>query len=203
MSSDSLVFVLDDDAAARDAVCGQVRALGLRPVPAVDADEFFRQLRDAPGCLVAGLNVRTAAGAALAVELRQRGVDTPLVGLANGASTADIVAAMRNGAVTVLDKPPAPEELRQALGEALALDAQRRQRRAELTNARQRLASLSPKERDVLQMIVAGRPNKAMANHLAASLRTIENRRREVFTKLGVRSVAELVSLVLRAEMGG
>jgi FixJ family two-component response regulator len=114
-----------------------------------------------------------------------------------------VVANLGSGAVTVLDKPPAADDLRQAIGEALAVDAERRARRDKLGDLRRRLATLSDKERFVLEMIVAGRPNKAMANQLGSSLRTVENRRREVFMKLGVRSVAELVTLKLKAEAAG
>lgn len=189
MSSDPIVFVVDEDAPGREAVCTLVHAWGVRAVPLASAKELQTHYRGEPGCLVAVLsNGGIEAG------------DLPYVALANRATTADIVRAMRSGAVTVLDKPPAEQELRQAIGEALAVDAERRRRRDEQAEVHQRLASLSEKERLVLEMIVAGRPNKAMANQLGASLRTIENRRREVFTKLKVRSVAELVTLTLRAQ---
>jgi two-component system response regulator FixJ len=125
-----------------------------------------------------------------------------VIALTSRANTAAVVRAMRQGAVTVLDKPIQADELAAALSTAIALDAERRLRDEELASVRARFASLSEKERDVLRMIVAGRPNKAMANALGASLRTIENRRREVFSKLGVRSVAELVTLTLRVKGG-
>jgi FixJ family two-component response regulator len=200
MSSDAVVFVLDDDAPMREAVCMQLRSLGMRAVPLAAVDDLAGQREDVPGCIVAPLVSNNNRGPSLAEDLRQRGVPWPLIALARRATTADIVAAVRGGAVTVLDGPPPIEPLREAVAEAIARDARERRRRDELADARKRLASLTPKERDVLRMVVAGRPNKAMANALGASLRTIENRRREVFTKLRVRSVAELVTLVLRTE---
>lgn len=192
MSIDPVVFVIDEDAPGRDAACALVREWGVRVVCLSSADEFARQYRDEHGCVVASLG----SGA-----LGQR--QLPVVALVAGASTAAVVQAMRSGAVTVLDKPPAADDLRQAIGEALAVDAERRVRREKLGDLLRRLATLSEKERFVLEMIVAGRPNKAMANQLGSSLRTVENRRREVFMKLGVRSVAELVTLKLKAEAAG
>lgn len=192
MSIDPVVFVIDEDAPGRDAACALVRGWGVQVVALSSADEFAHQYRDEHGCVVANLG----SGA-----LGQR--QLPVVALVNAPSTAEIVRAMRSGAVTVLDKPPAADDLRQAIGEALAVDAERRARRDKVGDLRRRLATLSDKERFVLEMIVAGRPNKAMANQLGSSLRTVENRRRDVFMKLGVRSVAELVTLKLKAEAAG
>lgn len=192
MSMDPVVFVIDEDVPSRDAACAMVRGWGVRAIPLASASDFTHQYRDEHGCVVASLE----SGA-----LGQRLL--PVVALLSTPSTANVVQAMRNGVVTVLDKPPAADDLRQAIGEALAVDTQRRTRREQLGDLQRRLASLSEKERFVLEMIVAGRPNKAMANQLGSSLRTVENRRREVFMKLGVRSVAELVTLKLKAESNG
>lgn len=202
MTHDAVVFVVDDDAQSREAVCALVRSMNLCAEPLASAEEFLARYADEPGCLVADLRMRGLSGIELQEELRRRGVGIPVIVVTGHAHTAAVVRAMQAGAVTVLDKPPHEDELWQALRTALARDADRRAKLAAQAERRARFASLTEKERDVLQMIVAGRPNKAMANKIGASLRTVENRRREVFSKLGVRSVAELVAMSLKMEEG-
>ena len=190
MSLQRFVFVLDDGPADRAAGCDQLRRLGYAVAPAESASQLPPANEPGEACILAP------------VTADLDGAPWPWIALARGATTAEIVAAMRRGAVTVLDAPPDDAALAAAVDVALALAPHRRQQQLELLDVRQRLASLSEKEQAVLEMIVAGRPNKAMANQLGSSLRTIENRRRDVFVKMGVRSVAELVTLVRRAEAG-
>jgi FixJ family two-component response regulator len=109
---------------------------------------------------------------------------------------------MKAGAVTVVEKPWDDGQVERAVREGLALDARRRSQRRENDEFHARLAALTDKEREVLRMMVDGKANKTMATLLGASLRTVENRRRSIFTKLDVRSVAELVAAVLKAENG-
>lgn len=198
MSNEAIVFVVDDDAQSRDAVCALIRSMGLRAEGFFSAEEFLDLYGDQPGCVVADLRMRGLSGVELQEELRRRGLAIPVIILTAHAHTAAVVRAMRNGAVTVLDKPLNEDDLWQAVRMALSRDADQRRNRQELAGVRRRFDSLTEKERDVLRMIVAGRPNKAMASSIGASLRTVENRRREVFSKLGVRSVAELVALSLK-----
>jgi two-component system response regulator FixJ len=200
MNNDSVVFVVDDDAQSREAVCALVRSMQLRAEPLASAEAFLDHYRGQSGCVVADLRMHGLSGIEMQEELRRRGVAIPVIVVTGHAHTAAVVRAMRNGAITVLDKPFDEEELWQAIRIGLAQDSERRRRHDETADVRGRLANLTDKERDVLRMIVAGRPNKAMANALGASLRTVENRRREVFSKLGVRSVAELVALTLRVD---
>jgi FixJ family two-component response regulator len=200
MSNEAIVFVVDDDAQSRDAVCALIASMGVRADGYSSAEEFLGTYGNQHGCVVADLRMRGLSGVELQEELRRRGLEIPVIILTAHAHTAAVVRAMRNGAVTVLDKPLNEDDLWQAVRAGLNLDAERRRDRQELAGVRRRFDSLTDKERDVLRMIVAGRPNKAMANSIGASLRTVENRRREVFSKLGVRSVAELVALSLRVE---
>jgi FixJ family two-component response regulator len=199
-NNDSVVFVVDDDAPSRDAVCALVRSMQLRAEPLASAEEFLERYRSQPGCIVADLRMHGLSGVELQEELRRRGIAIPVIVVTGHAHTAAVVRAMRNGAVTVLDKPFDEEELWQAIRLGLAQDGERRRRRDETAEVRQRLSNLTDKERDVLQMIVAGRPNKAMANALGASLRTVENRRREV----GQRGfmIADLSFMICRGGWG-
>jgi two-component system response regulator FixJ len=201
--NDSVVFVVDDDGPSREAVTNLARSMALRAEPMASAEEFLDHYRGQPGCVVVDLRMHGLSGVELQEELAQRGLSIPVILVTGYAHTAAVVRAMRNGAITVLDKPVNDEELWQAIRQALTQDSDRRRRSDETAEIRGRLANLTEKERAVLRMIVAGRPNKAMANALGSSLRTVENRRREVFSKLGVRSVAELVALTLKVDDGG
>lgn len=203
MSNDATVFVVDDDERFRERMIALLRAPEARVEGVASAEEFLTQYQDQPGCVVAPLDAGGPQAVSLQDELRARTAAIPIVLVADRAPTSAVVRAMQRGAVTVLDKQTVESELPAAVETALALDAKRRARRDELARIRERFATLSEKERDVLRLIVAGRPNKAMANALNASLRTIENRRREVFAKLGVRSVAELVTLSLKLQAAG
>jgi FixJ family two-component response regulator len=202
MADSPHVFVIDDGAQGGEAVRPLARSLGVNAVVYESARAFLEAYQGAPGCLVAPLSAgeRHGSGANLQDELSRRGAHLPVVLFAARPAVAAVVGAMRAGAVTVLDIPWDNVLLEQALREALALDVQRRRRRAQQDEIRRRLATLNAKERQVLDSVVAGKANKAIASQLGASLRTVENRRRIVFTKLGVRSVAELVATVIAAE---
>jgi FixJ family two-component response regulator len=200
MPHPATLFVVDDDASCRDAAGVLARSMGLEAAVYPSLDAFLADCRDEPGCLIADLRLALHDGALLPEKLRRRGVALPVVLLAARPSTAAVVQAMRAGAFTVVEKPWDDPQVEQAVREALAVDAQRRDAARQQTEWQQRLAALTDKEQQVLRMLMAGKANKTMANHLGASLRTIENRRRSIFTKLGVRTVAELVAAVLKTE---
>jgi len=161
---------------------------------------FLQQCRDKPGCLVADLPMTAEGGAELQDQLRRRGISAPVIFLAQKPPIHLVVQAIKAGAVTVVAKPWDNGQVELAIREGLALDAQRRAARRRRDEFQARLAGLTEKEREVLRMMMAGKANKTMATELGASLRTVENRRRSVFTKLDVHSVAELVAAVLQAD---
>jgi two-component system response regulator FixJ len=109
---------------------------------------------------------------------------------------------MQQGALTLLEKPYEEDDLWDAIRRALAQDTSRRQQHEHVERIRGRLASLTDKEREVLDGIVAGKPNKNIARELDVSIRTVENRRRDIFAKTQTDSVAELVRMVIDAEAG-
>jgi two-component system response regulator DctR len=176
--------------------------LGAHAVGFESVKQFFDAYRDEPGCAVVNLGREPCADINAPPELEARGWALPVIYVAECAATDAVVRAMKSGAITVLDKPCENSRLVDALHEALAADARRRCQRQRQIEFHERLASLSAKEEEVLRLILAGRANKEMAGQLGASLRTVENRRRSVFAKMGAKSVAELVALVLAGENG-
>ena len=201
MTSDlATVFIIDDEQPARDSVCALVQSMHY-PAKAFDSAEAFLQAYDGrAGCVVTDYRMTGLNGLELQQRLTELGHEIPVIIVTAYAKTSMTVQAVKNGAVTMLDKPYSEDDLWRAIREGLTLDERRRQEcdeRAEMTT---RMASLNEKERQVLDLIVAGEPNKAMANQLDVSLRTIENRRRSVFSKLKAQTVAELVTLVLKQQ---
>lgn len=167
------------------------------------AEAFLDQYRGEPGCLVVDLRLPGLSGLELQEELRDRGLPIPVVLITANARTAIVVRAMRSGAVTVLDKPCDEEALWEAIRDGLTRDRIQREQHAAREELSRQIGALSPSELEVLHRVVEGVANKDIARELGASVRTIENRRHSVFTKLGVHSLAELVSRYHEAKDAG
>lgn len=198
MIDSPLMHVVDDDAQNLDFTCSMVRGLQLECKGFTSAEELLEAYADRPGCVLANDRLPGMGGLDLQTELQRREFIVPLIMMTAKPETPLIVQAMRNGAVAVLDKPCAQEALWNALETALAVDAERRYRRGRQASMQERLDCLTDQEREVMWQIVDGSPNKITARRLGVSVRTIENRRRSVFAKLGIRSVAELVTAVMQ-----
>jgi two-component system, LuxR family, response regulator FixJ len=202
MAFEPTVFVVDDDESARKSVCALVRSLGLRAEAYSSAEEFLtRYAAGRPGCLVTDVRMVGMSGLDLQDRLIERGVRLPVIVLTGYPRTRSTVRAIKAGAVTLLEKPYDEDELWDAIRRALAQEAAGRaevQRRREI---QERAALLTPAEREVMDLIVQGKPNKLIAKQLNTSIRTIESRRHEVFTKMGVESVAELVRMAIEGEL--
>lgn len=200
MSEQPTVFVIDDDGPARDSVCLLVRSMGIRASAFESAEQFLQGFdADCPGCVITDVRMPGLSGVQLQEELRNKSIGIPVIVLTGYASTALTVRAMKNGAVTLLDKPYQDNDLWDAVRNALTRDATSRQRSVRMREIRERLDRLTAKEVSVLDLILKGRPNKLMAAELKVSERTVENRRREIFRKSETKSVAELVRLAIEA----
>ena len=204
MASDSpTVFVIDDEQPSRDSVCALVQSMQFQAQAFDSGEAFLQQYDGSAGCVVTDYRMTGMNGLELQEKLTELGNDIPVIIVTAYARTPVTVRAIQNGAVTLLDKPYSEDDLWNAIREGLTLDEKRRVERQELAEVTTRMASLNEKEKQVLDMIVSGQPNKVMANKLDVSLRTIENRRRTVFTKLDTQTVAELVALVLKQRSAG
>ena len=172
--------------------------MGLPTQSFASAEEFLESYTpDRPGCLVTDVRMLGMSGIELQEELRFRGIELPVIVLTAFARTSLTVRAMRNGAVTMLDKPYNDDALWDAVRQALKQDADQRAVRDRQHALRQRFTTLTPSEREVLDLVVAGQPNKTIAKRLDMSVRTVENRRHDIFNKLQASSVAELVRLTV------
>lgn len=200
MPGDAVVYVVDDDEALRDSVSALVQSLGLEARAFPSAEEFLRSFDpEQPGCLVTDVRMFGMSGVELQEKLVADGVPLPVIVLTAFAKTPLTVRVMQNGAVTLLEKPYDTGDLWDAIRRALALDFARRAAWQEQEDAQQRLALLTAKEREVLDRMIAGKANKVIARELDVSIRTVENRRHDIFEKVGVDSVAQLVRLAIVA----
>ncbi len=193
----STVFVIDDEEQSRESVCALVQSMNFQAKAFDSGEKFLQQYEGDAGCVVTDYRMTGMNGLELQKKLTEQGHDVPVIIVTAHARTPVTVQAIRNGAVTMLDKPYSEDDLWSAIREGLTIDDQLRNKKQDRAEITARIESLNEKEKQVLELIVAGQPNKAMANKLDVSLRTIENRRRTVFSKLGTQTVAELVALVL------
>jgi two-component system, LuxR family, response regulator FixJ len=196
------VFVVDDDESSRKSVCALVRSLGLRAEAYCSAEEFLAgDVSGRPGCLVTDIRMGGMSGLDLQDRLAERGIRLPVIVLTAYPKTRSTVRAMKAGALTLLEKPYDEEELWDAIRKALAMEAAGRAEEQLRRDIRENAALLTQAEKAVMSLIVQGKPNKLIAKQLNLSIRTVESRRHDVFAKMKVDSVAELVRLAIVGEL--
>ena len=195
-----IVYVVDDDSSIRQALSGLIRSVGLEVETFGSAQEFLRAPRgDAPSCLVLDVHLPDGSGLDLPDELRIMDAPLPIIYITGHGTIPMTVRAMKSGALEFLTKPFRDEDLLAAIHVALERDRASRAERSELAEARQRVDRLTPRERDVLELVIAGKMNKQIAAELGTAEQTVKQHRGRVMRKLEVDSVAELVRLVERA----
>ncbi len=198
----ALVFLIDDDASVRKGVSRLLRSAGYKCETFASAIDFLaREPHAGPTCLVVDVRMPGLNGMELQEVLMQQRREEQLVFITGHGDISMCSQAMKAGAVDFLPKPFGDEQLLECVAQALSRSSQQRQRSAEKSEARQLLDSLTPREFEVMQLVVAGMLNKQIASELAIAEKTVKVHRGRVMQKLGVRSVAELVRLGQRAGM--
>jgi FixJ family two-component response regulator len=192
------VFVVDDDYDVRNSLALLLRSVGIEARCFDTAEALLAALgADSTGCVVTDVRMPGMSGLELQQELARRGLALPLIMITGHADVPMAVAAMKSGALDFLEKPFSDQALIDRVQAALRLDAARRERRGAEAAAHERLAALTPREREVMERVIAGKPNKIVARELQVSTRTVEIHRARVMEKMGARSLAELVRIVL------
>ena len=200
MAFDPIVYVVDDDGDSRESASALISQMALRVEAFSTAVDFLAAYNGhRPGCLLTDHRMLGMTGVELLESLREKGVSLAVIVMTAYADTELTVRAIRGGAVTLLEKPFSNTALWNAIHKALSEDQIQHADDEKINGIVDRLNSLRAKELDVLKLIVKGATNKAVALQLDVSVRTVEGRRSNIFEKMDVTSVAELVQLVMIA----
>jgi len=196
---EATVFVVDDDPGVLDAVRLLLRSVGLPSRGFASAREFLdAHDPEIPGCLVLDLRMPGMSGMELQSRLRERGSEIPIIFVTAHGDVPTAVEAVKAGAVDFIQKPFQDQKLLDKIHQALALDARTREVREQRRAIRKRLGELTPREAEVLRLVVAGKLNKTIARELGISQRTVEIHRARVMEKMEAGSVSELVQMVMK-----
>ena len=199
----STVFIVDDNASVRKALTRLIRSAGYQVRAFPSAKEFLDGPRDdGVACLVLDIRMPGLSGIDLQRELNHAKKILPIIFITGHGDVPMSVQAMKEGAVDFFPKPVKDTALLKAIEQALARSAREQSQRAELDDIQSRMDSLTPREREVLEHIVAGQLNKQVAYDLGTVEKTIKVHRARVMDKMGVDSLAELVRLAERARIG-
>jgi len=194
-----VVFVVDDDAGVRVATKSLLASIGLEVQTFDSASQFLAGKRpDVPSCLVLDVRLPGLGGLDLQRKLIESGASIPIIFITGHGDIQMSVDAMKGGAVEFLTKPFRPQQLLDAVQHAIACDRVERKQRAEVAEVRRRYESLTPREREVMARVVAGRLNKQIAFELGTSEITVKVHRAQVMQKMQVDSLAALVQFAER-----
>ena len=198
------VFVVDDETPVRRALSRLLRAAGFAVAGFASPKEFLREYDpNTPSCLVLDLMMPDFNGLELQRTLASKGCVLPIIFLTGQGDVPKSVQAMKGGAIDFLTKPVNDEDLLAAVRAAIERDDVSRREQTELSEIRARLATLTPREREVLEHVVTGQLNKQIAADLGIAEKTIKVHRARVMAKMKVQSVAELVRLTERGGISG
>ncbi len=199
MKATGIVFLVDDDPSVRKALARLLRADGFQVETFASAEEFLAYERpDAPGCLVLDLHMPGLNGLQLQRRLQQARADLPIIFITGHGDIPTSVEAMKAGAADFLPKPFENAHLLEAVRQAIARDRQGRKVRAKATEIRQRAESLTPREREVMDLVVTGLLNKQVGRRLKVTEKTVKVHRAQVMSKMEAHSLAELVRMAER-----
>jgi two-component system response regulator FixJ len=202
--ADEIVFVVDDDADVRESLCALLESAGLAAEAHESARAFLAAYQPArSGCLIADIRMPDMDGLELQEELNRRSAGLPVIVVTGHADVPLAVRAMKAGAVDLIEKPYDDDRLLASVRRALAQALDARQQAAAAEVAKSRIASLSVRERQVLELLVAGEPNKIIAFQLEISPRTVEIHRAHVMEKMEARSLSDLVRSAIAAGISG
>lgn len=198
MSVKSTVFIVDDDEAVRDSLSWLMQSVGLSTETFPSADAFLQGFgEDRPGCLLLDIRMPGISGLELQSLLRERGFRLPLVVISGHADVPMAVRALKAGAFDFIEKPFNDQLLLDTVQRAIEHDRQQRESHARVDVWRRRLDTLTPREREVLQLVVGGASNKQISSELGVSMKTVEAHRARVMDKLQADSLSELVRMTL------
>lgn len=196
------IFVVDDDNAVRDSLTLLLEASGYRVAPYASGGAFLGAVpADGRGCVLVDVRMPDMDGFAVQQELQRRRIALPVIVITGHGDVPLAVRAMKAGAADFIEKPYGEEALLAAVERALQLDRASERDRAAAAAVHDRAAHLTPREREVLDLLVAGHPNKVIAHRMSISPRTVEIHRARVMDKMAARNLSELVRMAIEADL--
>ena len=201
MKRDATIFVVDDDDAVRRGLAALLGAKGYAVETFPAAEAFLaRAAPTPPCCLLADVRMPGMSGLELQAELKRRGAALPIVVITGHGDVAMAVTALKAGAVDFIEKPFDADAILDAVAAGVRLSTKAEARGADRAEIARRVAALTPREREVMDLVVAGQPNKVIAFRLQIAIRTVEIHRARVMEKTGARNLSELVRMAIRLE---
>jgi two-component system, LuxR family, response regulator FixJ len=198
MKRNPVVMVVDDDAGVRNAMRILLKSVGIEATLYPSAHEFLAAYQPSqPGCLVLDIRMPGMSGLELQQQLNLRGAVIPVIFMTGHGDIPMAVEAMQHGAFDFLQKPFRDQDLLDRIQRAIVKDGELRQSLGEHARIKAHLESLTPREREVLDLMTKGKQNKSIAQDLGVSPRTVEIHRARVMEKMDAQSVAELVRMML------
>ena len=194
--TEATVFIVDDDAQVRESLKDLIRSVGLRVELFASAQEFLRaQHPDGPTCLVLDVRMPGLSGLDLQKQASEAGLEIPIIFITGHGDIPMTVRAMKAGAIEFLSKPFRDQDLLDAIQQALQRSRKAREQQAVTKELRRRFASLTSRQREVMERVVAGLINKETGAELGISEKTVKIQRHQVMEKMGARSLPELVRM--------
>lgn len=195
------VFLVDDDEAVRQSLSLLIATYGMPVESCASAEDFLARWQpDAVGCLVLDIRMAGMSGLALQALLQERRIGIPIVFITGHGDINACRNAFQGGAVDFLTKPVDERALMASIQKGISQDIRQRRAASEVVHLRERFAQLSERERQVLDLILDGLPNKLIAREIGLSTRTVESHRSRIYQKLGASSLAQLVRSVMKLE---
>jgi len=204
VTTEATVFVVDDNVGVRKSLRALLESAGFAVETYASGEEFLAAYQpERPGCLVLDVRLQHGSGLDVQDELRRRKTTLPIIVLTGHGDVSSSVRALKAGAVDFLQKPAPPKALLERIRAAIDGDRQARAVTTERAVVMQRLARLTPREREVMELLIAGKTSKEIAVAMHVSVRTVEGHRHMVLSKMHVSSAAQLVRAVLRPPEAG
>ncbi|MES9904465.1 MAG: response regulator [Sedimenticola sp.] len=202
MNNNATVFVVDDDQAMRSSLKWLIETVGMKVEVFDSADEFIRSYYPGrAGCLLLDVRMPGMSGLELQEYFVEQQIQIPIIIITGHGDVPMAVRAMKVGAVDFIEKPFNDELLLDSIRNALTIDVERRSQQAERAEIATRLAHLTPREHEVMEMVTSGRANKDIATTLGVSAKTVEAHRSRVMEKMEAESLADLVKMAIAANI--